>query len=119
METGGRPFYKFHDFHLVDANGRPSGTVDWIWTSEVDGGVFLGVDLRWLRGVARAVPAYGARIDTQARTIRVLSTREQIATARRFAINRALRAADTQAIGAHYARDTASAAHPQSSAVIA
>jgi len=60
-----------------------------------------------MRGVARAVPAQGARVDVQSRTIRVAFTREHIATARRYAINRALTAGEKRAIVAHYARETA------------
>lgn len=116
MKIEGRRPYQFHDFQLVDANDRPIGTVDWIWTDNEQGSAeFLGVHLRWLRGAARAVPAEGARIDVQARTIRVAYTREQIATARRFTIDRALSADDKRAVFAHYARGAESAARRQPS----
>ena len=114
METRGRQLYQVHDFHLVDANDQSVGTVDWIWPDDGRGGEeFLGVHLQWLRGRARAVPAQGARIDVQARTIRVAYPRARIATAPRFAIDRALGASDQEAVLAHYARGTVSAASRQ------
>ena len=115
METDGRALYQFHDFHLVDANDQPIGTVDWIWTDSEHGGEFFGVHLRWMRGLARAVPTHGARIDIQTRTISVAYPREQITTAQRFPIDRPLSTADKQAVHAHCARSTTSDARRQPS----
>ena len=110
MKTTGFKLYQFHNFQLLDVDDKPVGLVDWIWADDMGGEVeFIGVQLNWFRGTARVVPAHAAEIDVQARTIRVAYPRNHIATARRYAINRALTAAQKRAVVMHYAGETTSA----------
>jgi len=108
MKTTGFKLYQLHNFQLLDVDDKPVGLIDWVWAGDAgDEGEFLGVHLNWFRGTARVVPAREAQIDVRARTIRVAFTGEHIATARRYAINRALTADEKRAVVAHYARETA------------
>ena len=95
--------YRLHGFQVLDRDGRKIGIVDWIWTNQDSGhGEFLGVNLRWLRGTARAIPVLGAQIDQDAATIRVNYTVDEIKQARRFKIDRELTARDKRRIRFHY-----------------
>ncbi|MBV9281436.1 MAG: hypothetical protein JOZ41_15255 [Chloroflexi bacterium] len=95
--------YQYHGFRVVDVNGEQVGLVDWIWSDGTTGqGEFLGVQLQWLRGKARAVPALGLRIDRQTSTIRVAYAAEQVKNARRFSIDRPLTVEQKTAIYSHF-----------------
>jgi hypothetical protein len=99
------PLYQFHGFRVLDPDDQPVGIVDWIWSEDGDGRHhFIGVQLRWLRGTARAVPADGVRIDRENSTIRVAYRKEQIKRAPRFAINRVLTAEQGSRVRSHYRR---------------
>jgi hypothetical protein len=99
--------YRFHSFRVLDCNGEDVGLVDWIWSNEArDQGEFIGVQLRWLRGTARAVPANDIRIDLPTSTVRVAYTKEQITSAPRFSIDRDLTAFQKWAAHSHYRSET-------------
>jgi len=105
--------YQFHGFRVLDPDDQPVGIVDWLWSNEASGqGDVIGVQLRWLRGTARAVPADGVQIDRQTSTIRVAYTKEQIKRAPRFAIDRALTAEQKRSIRSHYRSSLAVAPSP-------
>jgi hypothetical protein len=72
----------------------------------------IGVQLRWLRGTARAVPADGVQIDRQSATIRVAYRKDQIKRSPRFAIDRALTAEQKRSIRSHYSPPPAVAPSP-------
>jgi hypothetical protein len=95
--------YQFHSFRVLDADDRPVGIVDWIWSDDAgSAGEFIGVQLRWLRGTARAVPADRVQIDRQSATVRVAYGKDQIRQAPRFAIDRALTVEQKRSIRSHY-----------------
>jgi hypothetical protein len=105
--------YQFHGFRVLDADDQPVGIVDWIWPDEASGqGDVIGVQLRWLRGTARAVPADGVQIDRQSATIRVAYRKDQIKRSPRFTIDRALTADQKRSIRSHYSPPPAVAPSP-------
>lgn len=88
--------YRYHGFRVFDRNGERVGIVDWIWTNERTGEArppqggeshHIGLQIQWLRGRARAVPAAGAVINWELGIIQVPLSRNQIATAPRFKID--------------------------------
>src|SRR5689334_18405090 len=94
--------YRFHTFRVQDSAGQQVGVADWIWADADTGqGAFVGIRQSWLLGTAQAIPARGAHIDLQTRTLRLAYTAEQIKRAGRFAICRALRADQERAVWAH------------------
>jgi hypothetical protein len=95
--------YRFHSFRVVDLDDQAVGLVDWIWSDPTTGqGEFLGVQLRWLRGTARAIPAHDVQIDPESSAVRVAYHREQIKRAPRFSIDREISADQKRDIYAHY-----------------
>ena len=95
--------YRFHSFRVVDVDGEAVGLVDWIWPDHMSGqGEFIGVQLRWLRGTARAVPARDVQIDLESSTVRVMYHKEQIKRALRFSIDREIPMDQKCDIYAHY-----------------
>jgi hypothetical protein len=96
--------YKYHGFNVFDADGERVGVIDWIWTDRVTGeGHHIGLQLQWLRGKARAVPATGARVDLDLRMVRLPFTKDQLSQAPRFRIDRPLYSRDRRMIAAHFA----------------
>jgi hypothetical protein len=105
--------YRFHGMPVVDVNGETVGQIDWIWSDDTSGrGTHLGVQLRWLRGTARAVPAGDLLLDPRTSTIQVAYRKDQIKRAPRFAIDRSLSADHQRAISAHYSEPAVAVAGP-------
>lgn len=99
--------YRFHGFRVLDVYGERVGFIDWIWADDTGSvGAFLGVQLRWLRGTARAVPASEAQIDPQTSTVRLAWSKEQIKRAPRFSIDRHLTSDQKRSIRFHFRRET-------------
>ncbi len=95
--------YQFHGFRVLDAAGESIGLVDWIWVDDAsDQGEFLGVQLRWLRGRARDIPAGDLWIDRPTATIRVAFSKEQIKQSPRYPIDREFTAEQKRRIYSHY-----------------
>lgn len=95
--------YRFHGFNVFDSNGERVGIVDWIWTNATTGeGDHIGLQLQWLRGRARAVPAAGVLVDRELEMVRLPVTKRQISRALRFRIDRALSRADRGAIADYF-----------------
>jgi hypothetical protein len=95
--------YRFHGFQVLDSQGEKVGLVDWIWTdSNGERGEFIGVNLRWLRGRVRAVPALDATVDMERRTVRVSYRKAEIMQARYHAIDRELTDAARRSIWSHF-----------------
>jgi hypothetical protein len=101
-ELDGR-LYRFHGLCVLDLTGRPIGQIDWIWSSGQHG-EFIGVQLQWLRGKARAIPAASIEVDPAAGAVTVPYTRAEINRAPRHKIDRDLTVAEKRAIRAHYDR---------------
>jgi hypothetical protein len=103
MQAFAGELYRYHGFRVFDNNGERIGIVDWIWTREVGGrGDHIGLQLQWLRGKATAVPAAGAIVDPERRIVRVPFSKQQIAGAPRFRIDRPLSQAHRAEIAAHF-----------------
>ena len=95
--------YRFHSFRVLDVDGKPVGLVDWIWSDEASGqGEFIGVQLRWLRGTARAVPTRGTQVDTRTSTVRLAYRKDQIKRAARFSIDREITADQKHGIYSYF-----------------
>jgi hypothetical protein len=95
--------YRYHGMQVIDIDGRSVGQIDWIWADPAGAqGEFIGVQLRWLRGKARVVPAYSVWIDAERRTIQVPYSKAQIECANRYSIDRALTAEQKDAICGHF-----------------
>src|SRR5947209_3769351 len=96
--------YRFHGFRVFDRHGERIGIVDWIWTNEKTGvGDHIGLQIHWLRGKARAVPATGARVDTELGLVRLPFNKHQIAGAPRFRIDQGLSSVQRAEIKTHFA----------------
>jgi hypothetical protein len=95
--------YHYHGLRVLDVSGRQVGTVDWVWSDVSQShGEFIGVQLQWLRGRARAIPTRGATVDMETGTVRVPYRKHVIRRATRYAIDRELTAADRRAVLAQY-----------------
>jgi hypothetical protein len=95
--------YQLHGFTLIDRHGSIVGLVDWTWTVDSSASIeLIGTKLRWLRGSARAVPAFGMKIDFPRRRITVDQERDEILAAPRFPINRPLTPLEKRAAARHY-----------------
>jgi hypothetical protein len=102
--------YRFHGFRVFDVNGERVGIVDWIWGNETNGeGEYIGLQLQWLRGRARAVPASAGIVDRERAIVRLPYSKQQIARAPRFQIDRALSSDQRVAIAAHFMPSTVEA----------
>jgi hypothetical protein len=95
--------YQLHGFRLIDADGSHVGLVDWIWIGDASGAAeFIGTKLLWLRGSARAIPAFAMKIDMPSRTVTVDHKKKQIHRAPRHPIDRELTRVEKRAICRHY-----------------
>ena len=97
--------YQLHGFRLIDGDGVEVGLVDWIWADEASGAAeFIGTKLRWLRGSARAIPAFAMKIDLSNRTVTVDHQQNQIHAAPRHRIDRELAPIENRAVARHFRR---------------
>jgi hypothetical protein len=95
--------YRYHGMCVLDAADREVGIVDWVWSdAPMSHGEFIGVQLQWLRGKARAIPTEGSTVDVETRTVRVPYVKDQIRRAARYAIDRQLSADARRDIWAQY-----------------
>ena len=99
--------YQLHGFQLIDADGSHVGLIDWIRTGDASGvAEFIGTKLLWLRGSARAIPAFTMKIDIRNRTVSVDHKKEHIRAAPRLPIDREPTQLEKRGIRRHYRRQS-------------
>src|SRR4051794_22705571 len=69
---------EYIDHTVIDGNGNQVGTMQCLWSDQTGQPAFLGVKTGWLLGKTHVVPAQGAEVSHEGRTIRLPYTQERI-----------------------------------------